>query len=250
MLVDARRGARLRLRGQRRAGRDRARPRLLARRGNARRVLRRPHGPDLGAPRSSTSTTASGRSYTWPDPLPPAKFVFDEDGRRGHALDSMVCAGVVLSGGVARRSVLSPGVHLHSYAEVEDSILMHGADVGRGAVVRRAIVDKDVRIAPGARDRRRPGGRSRALHGVGRRHRRDPQGRGRRLRVALLTREYPPEVYGGAGVHVEYLARELGALEDVTVHAWGTGDVHHHAWERARRRCARRWPRSGRCRST
>ncbi len=88
--------------------------------------------------------------HTFPDPLPPAKFVFDEDGRRGHALDSMVCAGVVLSGGVARRSVLSPGVHLHSYAEVEDSILMNGADVGRNAVVRRAILDKEVRIAPGA----------------------------------------------------------------------------------------------------
>ena len=88
---------------------------------------------------------------TWLDPLPPAKFVFDEDGRRGHALDSMVCAGVVLSGGVARRSILSPGVHLHSYAEVEDSILMHGADICRGAVVRRAIVDKDVRIGPDAR---------------------------------------------------------------------------------------------------
>jgi glucose-1-phosphate adenylyltransferase len=87
---------------------------------------------------------------TLPDPLPPAKFVFDEDGRRGHALDSMVCAGVVLSGGVARRSILSPGVHLHSYAEVEGAILMHGAEVGRNAVVRRAIVDKEVRIAPGA----------------------------------------------------------------------------------------------------
>jgi starch synthase len=41
------------------------------------------------------------------------------------------------------------------------------------------------------------------------------------LRVALLTREYPPDVYGGAGVHVEYLARELAALVEVTVHAWG-----------------------------
>lgn len=88
---------------------------------------------------------------TWPDPLPPAKFVFDEDGRRGHALDSMVCAGVVLSGGVARRSILSPGVHLHSFAEVEDAIVLHGADIGRGAIVRRAIVDKDVRIGPDAR---------------------------------------------------------------------------------------------------
>ncbi len=51
------------------------------------------------------------------------------------------------------------------------------------------------------------------------------------MRVALFTREYPPEVYGGAGVHVEYLARELRAFEDVTVHAWGTGDVPHAAWD-------------------
>jgi glucose-1-phosphate adenylyltransferase len=87
---------------------------------------------------------------SYPDPLPPAKFVFDDEGRRGHALDSMVCAGVVISGGVARRSILSPGAHMHSYSEVEDSILMHGVEVGRDAVVRRAIVDKDVRIEPGA----------------------------------------------------------------------------------------------------
>jgi glucose-1-phosphate adenylyltransferase len=88
---------------------------------------------------------------TWPDPLPPAKFVFDEDdGRRGTALDSMVCAGVVISGATVRRSVLSPGAHLHSYAEVEDSVLMQGVDVGQRAVVHRAIVDKNVRIAPGA----------------------------------------------------------------------------------------------------
>jgi glucose-1-phosphate adenylyltransferase len=88
---------------------------------------------------------------TWHAPLPPAKFVFDEDGRRGQALDSMVCAGVVLSGAWARQSVLSPGVHLHSYAEVENSVLMHHVDVGRGAVVRNAIIDKNVRIAPGAK---------------------------------------------------------------------------------------------------
>ncbi len=88
---------------------------------------------------------------TWHDPLPPAKFVFDEDGRRGQALDSMVCAGVVLSGASARGSVLSPGVHLHSYAEVEDSVLMPGVDVGRSAVVRRAILDKNVRVEPGAK---------------------------------------------------------------------------------------------------
>jgi len=87
---------------------------------------------------------------TWHDPLPPAKFVFDEDGRRGHALDSMVCAGVVISGARARKSVLSPGVHLHSYAEVEDSVLMQGVEIERSAVVRRAILDKNVRVEPGA----------------------------------------------------------------------------------------------------
>jgi glucose-1-phosphate adenylyltransferase len=88
---------------------------------------------------------------TWPEPLPPAKFVFAEADRTGTATDSMVCAGVVVSGGTVRRSVLSPGVHVHSYSEVEGSILLHGVDVGRGAIVRDAIVDKNVRIAEGAR---------------------------------------------------------------------------------------------------
>ena len=51
------------------------------------------------------------------------------------------------------------------------------------------------------------------------------------MKVAVFTREYPPAVYGGAGVHVEYLVRELRRLEDVTVHAWGVGDVPHEAWD-------------------
>jgi len=88
---------------------------------------------------------------TWPDPLPPAKFVFEEDGRVGQALNSMVCAGVVVSGATVRRSILSPEVRLHSNSEVEGSILMHGVDVGRHAIVRDAIVDKNVRIAEHAR---------------------------------------------------------------------------------------------------
>jgi glucose-1-phosphate adenylyltransferase len=87
---------------------------------------------------------------TWPDPLPPAKFVFADDDRMGHALDSMVCAGVIVSGGTVRRSVVSPGVRVHSRACVDDSVVLHGADIGRGAVVRRAIIDKNVRVAPGA----------------------------------------------------------------------------------------------------
>jgi glucose-1-phosphate adenylyltransferase len=88
---------------------------------------------------------------TWPEQLPPAKFVFEEDGRVGAAMNSMCCAGVVVSGGTVRRSVLSPRVHVHSHALVEGCVVMHNADIGRGAIVRNAIVDKDVRIAPGAR---------------------------------------------------------------------------------------------------
>ena len=92
---------------------------------------------------------------TWPEQLPPAKFVFEEKERTGAAMNSMVCAGVVVSGGTVRHSILSPGVHVHSHALVEGSVLMHGVDVGARAVVRNAIIDKNVRIAPGRRDRRR-----------------------------------------------------------------------------------------------
>jgi glucose-1-phosphate adenylyltransferase len=90
----------------------------------------------------------------WPilgsrEPMPPAKFVFDDDGRRGQALNTMVSAGVVVSGGTVRRSVLSPGVFVHSYAEVDGCVLMHNVRVGRNAVVRNAIIDKNVVIPPG-----------------------------------------------------------------------------------------------------
>jgi glucose-1-phosphate adenylyltransferase len=82
--------------------------------------------------------------------FPPAKFVFDLEDRRGAAYESIVGAGVVISGGVARRSIVSSDVRLHSYASVEDSLLLQGVSVGRGAVVRRAIVDKNVKIPDGA----------------------------------------------------------------------------------------------------
>jgi glucose-1-phosphate adenylyltransferase len=89
---------------------------------------------------------------TWHEPLPPAKFVFqDGQGRTGQALDSMVSAGVVVSGGTVRRSILSPGVRIHSGAVVEGSVVMHDVDIGRGAVVRNAILDKNVAVPEGAR---------------------------------------------------------------------------------------------------
>jgi len=88
--------------------------------------------------------------HTWHDPLPPAKFVVEEEGRTGHAVSSMICAGVIVSGGRVRRSVLSPGVRVHSYAQVERSVLLNDVEIGRNAVIRNAILDKGVRVAPGA----------------------------------------------------------------------------------------------------
>ena len=84
-------------------------------------------------------------------PLPPAKFVFDYEERRGQALDSMVGPGVIVSGGTVRSSVLASEVFVHSHALVEECVLLDGVEVGNDAVVRRAIVDKQVVIPPGAR---------------------------------------------------------------------------------------------------
>ena len=87
--------------------------------------------------------------YTHRPPLPPAKFVFDEDDRRGGAFESIVGAGVIVSGATARRSILSSEVRMHSYSTVEDSLLLQGVRIGRDAVVRRAIIDKNVEVPPG-----------------------------------------------------------------------------------------------------
>jgi glucose-1-phosphate adenylyltransferase len=81
---------------------------------------------------------------------PPAKFVFDEDGRRGSAVDSIVSGGTILSGGMVKGSILGRGVRVHTGAHVEDSILFDNVDIGRRAKVRRAILDKNVRVPEGA----------------------------------------------------------------------------------------------------
>jgi glucose-1-phosphate adenylyltransferase len=86
---------------------------------------------------------------TWLFPHPPAKFVHDQEGRRGYAIESLVSAGAIVSGAVVRRSIVSPEVRMHSYAQVEDSVLFAGVDVGRNAVVKRAIIDKGVVVPPG-----------------------------------------------------------------------------------------------------
>jgi glucose-1-phosphate adenylyltransferase len=88
--------------------------------------------------------------YTATPDLPPAKFVFEDGERTGRALDSIVSAGVIVSGGTVRRSVLSPGVLVESGALVEDSVIMHDVVIGPGAVVRHAIIDKNVELPPDA----------------------------------------------------------------------------------------------------
>jgi glucose-1-phosphate adenylyltransferase len=89
--------------------------------------------------------------YTAHEPLPPAKFVHNEGGRVGRAVNSFVSSGAVVSGGSVDNSVLSPWVTVHSYAEVTGSVLMNNVTVGRNAIVRNAIVDKNVVIPDGAR---------------------------------------------------------------------------------------------------
>jgi glucose-1-phosphate adenylyltransferase len=78
---------------------------------------------------------------------PPAKFVFAQEGRRmGVAVDSVVSAGCIVSGGRILHSVLSPGVRVNSYCEVEYSILMPGSEIGRYSRIRRAIVNTGVKV--------------------------------------------------------------------------------------------------------
>jgi glucose-1-phosphate adenylyltransferase len=83
--------------------------------------------------------------------LGPCKFVFaDEQGNRvGSAVDSIVAGGTILSGGTIERTVCAGNVHVHSYAHVEESVLFPHVDVGRGARLRRCIIDKGVRIPDG-----------------------------------------------------------------------------------------------------
>jgi glucose-1-phosphate adenylyltransferase len=81
---------------------------------------------------------------------PPAKFVHDNGDRVGHAINSIVSNGVVVSGGLVRSSVLSPGVRVNSWSRVERSVLLHNTRIGRHAVVENAILDKNVVVPEGA----------------------------------------------------------------------------------------------------
>lgn len=86
---------------------------------------------------------------TYQPQLPPAKTVFHEDGRRGEMLDSLVSNGCIISGGRVAHSILGPRVFVHSWAHVEDCVVFDEVDIGRHAKVRRAIIDKGVKIPDG-----------------------------------------------------------------------------------------------------
>ncbi|MEZ4629411.1 MAG: glucose-1-phosphate adenylyltransferase [Deinococcales bacterium] len=77
---------------------------------------------------------------------PPAKFVHEEDGRRGQAFNSMVAGGVIVSGAMLRNSLLSRRVHVHSYSLVEDSVIFDNCSIGRNCTIRKTIIDKNVNI--------------------------------------------------------------------------------------------------------
>jgi glucose-1-phosphate adenylyltransferase len=89
--------------------------------------------------------------YTGYIGLPPAKFVHAGAGRLGHAADSVVSPGVLISGATVAGSILSPGVHLHSWVTVTDSVVLDNVQVHRHAQVHRAILDKNVVVSERAR---------------------------------------------------------------------------------------------------
>ncbi len=87
--------------------------------------------------------------WTYAEITPPAKFVHDIDGRRGQAVSSLVSGGCIVSGGTLRNSLLFTNVRVHSYASIENGVILPDADIGQGARLSRVVVEKGVRIPPG-----------------------------------------------------------------------------------------------------
>ncbi|WP_053979638.1 glucose-1-phosphate adenylyltransferase [Marinagarivorans algicola] len=80
--------------------------------------------------------------WTYQTQLPPAKFVFDDEDRRGYAVDSMVSGGCIISGGKLKKSLLFSDVHVHSYADIEESVILPEVEIHRGAKIKKAIIDR------------------------------------------------------------------------------------------------------------
>ena len=87
--------------------------------------------------------------WTYQEQLPPAKFVYDQEGRRGVATDSLVSGGCIISGSRVHRSLLFSGVHVHSYCTVEESVVLPNVDIARNVVLKRAVIDKHCKLPPG-----------------------------------------------------------------------------------------------------
>ncbi len=88
--------------------------------------------------------------WTYQEQLPPAKFVFDDDGRRGTAVDSMVAGGCVVSGSVVRHSVLFSNVRVHSFCDISHSVIFPGVDIARHCKIRNAILDRGCQLPEGS----------------------------------------------------------------------------------------------------
>jgi glucose-1-phosphate adenylyltransferase len=87
--------------------------------------------------------------WTFSEITPPAKFVHDQEGRRGSAISSLVAGGCIISGASVNRSLISNSVHIHSYVQVDNSVILPEVDIGRHARLRNVVVDRGVRIPPG-----------------------------------------------------------------------------------------------------
>ena len=87
--------------------------------------------------------------WTYQEQLPPAKFVFDDDDRRGMAVDSLVSGGCIISGSTVKRSLLFSNVRVHDYCSIEDSVILPNVEVGPKTVLRRALVDKYCKLPAG-----------------------------------------------------------------------------------------------------
>jgi len=87
--------------------------------------------------------------WTYQEQLPPAKFVFDDDERRGMAVDSMVSSGCVISGAKVRHSLLFSNVRVNSYSYVEDAVILPDVDVGRSCKIHRSVIDRGCRLPAG-----------------------------------------------------------------------------------------------------
>ena len=89
--------------------------------------------------------------WTHQEQLPPAKFVFDDDDRRGMGVDSVVSGGCIVSGSLVRRSLLSSNVRVHGYCTIEDSVVLPNVEIGERCVVKKAVIDKHCRLPPGTK---------------------------------------------------------------------------------------------------